>query len=259
MIRSVVFCVLFVAVFGANLKSYPKPRLDGRIAGGYEIDIEDAPHQVSLQWPDHVCGGSILSETFVLTAAHCTYGVDVEDLTLRVGSSYHASEGQVVKVKRSILHPEYERITINYDFSLLELEEPLQFSDVCQPIALPEQDQDVEEGALLLVSGWGLTYNPKNREESNDKLRAVIVPKVNDEYCNAAYSQWSGITEAMICAGYEEGGKDACLGDSGGPLVQNETLMGVVSWGFGCAQAGYPGVYARVASVRDWVKQETNL
>ncbi|XP_059611636.1 trypsin-1-like [Phlebotomus argentipes] len=256
MIRLVVLCVLFAAAFGANLKYFPKPRLDGRIVGGYEVNVEDAPYQVSLQTSGHICGASVLSENFVLTAAHCTDGQSAGRLTLRVGSSYHAKDGEMVKVKRIVQHPKYNPRTVDYDFSLLELEKPLKFSEVCQPIDLPEQDQDVEDGAMLLVSGWGNTHNS---QESRNKLRAAVVPKANDDSCNKAYSAYGGITARMICAGFEEGGKDACQGDSGGPLVEDGTLVGVVSWGYGCAERGYPGVYSRVASVRDWLKQEADL
>ncbi|XP_059622965.1 trypsin-1-like [Phlebotomus argentipes] len=256
MMRFVVLSVLIVGAFGANLKNYPKLRLDGKIVGGYEVNVEEAPYQASLQTDYSSCGASIISENFALTAAHCTDDAIADMFTLRVGSSYHAKGGKVVNVKRIVQHPQWNPQTIDYDFALLELAETLTFSEACQPVDLPEQDQDVEDGALLLVSGWG---NTQNAEESREKLRAALVPKTNDEVCSEAYGGNGMITPRMICAGYEEGGKDACQGDSGGPLVENGTLVGVVSWGEGCAEKGYPGVYSRVASVRDWLHKEANL
>lgn len=90
--------------------------------------------------------------------------------------------------------------------------------------------------------------------ESRANLRAAVVPKANQQLCNTSYSRYGGVTDRMICAGLQQGGKDACQGDSGGPLVNKDTLVGVVSWGYGCAVPNYPGVYSRVSSVRDWIK-----
>ncbi|GAB0097755.1 Trypsin-1 [Sergentomyia squamirostris] len=259
MIRSVIICVLVVAcAFGANLKFYPKPRLDGRIVGGYEVEIEDAPYQISLQYYNrHICGGTIINERFIMTAAHCTSGSSASSFGVRTGSSYHAKDGTVVRVKQVTVHPEYDPRTIDYDFSILELEEELTFNDACQPLKLPEQNQEVEEGSQLLVSGWG---NTQNSQESTSKLRAAVVPKVTADVCSEAYRAFGGITDRMMCAGFvKEGGKDACQGDSGGPLVFEDLLVGVVSWGYGCAVPNYPGVYSRVASVRDWIHEVTNI
>uniref|UniRef100_A0AAG5DUS1 Peptidase S1 domain-containing protein n=1 Tax=Anopheles atroparvus TaxID=41427 RepID=A0AAG5DUS1_ANOAO len=103
-----------------------------------------------------------------------------------------------------------------------------------------------------LVSGWGSTHNP---DESALVLRAATVPLANHERCSEVYLGYGGVTESMICAGYEEGGKDSCQGDSGGPLVCAGQLTGVVSWGKGCAEPGYPGVYAKVSEAFEWIEQ----
>uniref|UniRef100_A0A182KHH6 trypsin n=1 Tax=Anopheles christyi TaxID=43041 RepID=A0A182KHH6_9DIPT len=116
-----------------------------RIVGGFEIDVSDTPYQVSLQYLNsHRCGGSVLNSKWVLTAAHCTDGLQAFTLAVRLGSSRHASGGTLVNVARVVGHPEYDSNTIDYDFSLLELESELTFSDVVQPVALPEQDEPVE-------------------------------------------------------------------------------------------------------------------
>nr|ABV60308.1 putative trypsin [Lutzomyia longipalpis] len=257
MIRFVVLSLLLVGVWGANVKFFPKPRLDGRIVGGYVINIEDTPYQLSLQRSNwHICGASLISESFVLTAAHCTFGSSANSFTVRTQTSFHGRGGVVVGVKRIIQHPKFDYSTIDYDFSILELAAPVEFNEKLQPIRLPEQDEDVEDGTPLLVTGWG---NTQNAQESREQLRAAIVPKSNDEVCNKAYGQFGGITARMICAGLPEGGKDACQGDSGGPLASDGVLVGVVSWGYGCAVRGYPGVYSRVASVRDWINASTNI
>ncbi|KAL1400957.1 hypothetical protein pipiens_007006 [Culex pipiens pipiens] len=253
-----VACVALVQ--GASTARHPArpwwnaPPSSERIVGGFEIDILEVPYQISLQSYGHFCGGSIIGENWVLTAGHCASDYDV-GLNVRVGSSLHGSGGQLVPVKRVIQHPQYNPNTIDFDFALLELEQPVQLSEEFFAVELPEQDQEVEDGQLLQVSGWGYTQNPS---ESNEALRATNVPAVSQEECRESYGGYQ-ITDRMICAGYQAGGKDACQGDSGGPLVEGKTLVGVVSWGIGCAEPGYPGVYSRVAAVRDWIKEHSDI
>ncbi|KAL1398337.1 hypothetical protein pipiens_009057 [Culex pipiens pipiens] len=255
---SAVACVALVQ--GASTARHPArpwwnaPPSSERIVGGFEIDILEVPYQISLQDYRHYCGGSIIGENWVLTAGHCANEYEV-GLYVRVGSSLHGSGGQLVPVKRVIQHPQYNPKTSDFDFSLLELEQPVQLSEEFFAVELPEQDQEVEDGQLLQVSGWGATQNPS---ESNGPLRATNVPAVSQEECRESYGT-NQITDRMICAGYQAGGKDACQGDSGGPLVEGKTLVGVVSWGIGCAEPGYPGVYSRVAAVRDWIKEHSDI
>lgn len=176
---------------------------------------------------------------------------------MRVGSSYHAYGGKLVPVKTIIRHENYDPYVIDFDFSLIELKKPLQFTESIQPVALPEQDFKVPSGGACSVSGWG---NTQSIGESRNQLRVAIVPVVKQEDCEAAYGGMGlTISPRMICAGYKEGGKDSCQGDSGGPLVYDGVLNGVVSWGLGCAEAGYPGVYARVSAVRDWIKENSGV
>ncbi|XP_055590612.1 trypsin-1-like [Uranotaenia lowii] len=230
------------------------PRFDPRmIVGGYPIEIDEAPYQVSLQRDgNHICGGSIISSKWILTAAHCTEYGSTKSFSVRIGSTKHAAGGQVKKVANIVSHPEYDGVSIVNDFCLLELEETLQFDNSIQTIKLTVDEP--EAGSIALVSGWGATHSPS---ESNAKLRAANVPIVTREDCNKAYD--GRIHESMICAGFlEQGGKDSCQGDSGGPLTIDGQLVGVVSWGRGCAEAGYPGVYSNVASVLDWINETTN-
>ena len=171
---------------------------------------------------------------------------------MRIGSSEYSQGGDLLQVHKIHQHENYSPSNIDYDYSILELATEIEFDETKQPINLPEPDESVDDGTLLDVSGWG---NTQNSLESNKILRQAVVPKVNQSDCDEAYVMYGGITDRMICAGYEEGGKDACQGDSGGPLSINNTLVGVVSWGFGCAKPNYPGVYSRVAAVVDWVNE----
>lgn len=128
----------------------------GRIVGGFETTIEENPWQVSLQaYGSHNCGGSIIGKKWVLTAAHCASNSSASYLSLRIGSSYRRSGGSIVNLSRVVQHKNYNPSRIDFDFSLLELSKPLTFNDQIQPIALPEADTVIQDGAVCLVSGWG--------------------------------------------------------------------------------------------------------
>lgn len=183
--------------------------------------------------------------------------------TVLAGSSFHNKPGQRVKVKRFISHEDYGKLNnIDNDIALVELATPLTVSESVKVIALPKMNETISDETKCLVSGWGVT----NRFEWKDrsKLRAVEVPIFNFENCKKSYGE--KVTPRMICAGYEEGGKDACPGDSGGPLKCSSTdrdgtptLYGIVSWGFDCALPRYPGVYTRVTALREWIHNKTGL
>nr|AAV84264.1 serine protease [Culicoides sonorensis] len=229
--------------------------LENRIVGGKPVDVKDFPYQVSLESNGgHYCGGVVVSENWVLTAGHC--GTFPQLITLRVGSSYNSKDGYLMGVSVVYFHPEYDFDSVDYDFALLKLNGTLKFGETVQPVKLPERDQTWNTGTEFVTTGWGETMNPY---ESSDQLRGVTVPIVDHEKCKKALAEFAEVTPRMVCAGYPDGGKDSCQGDSGGPLTHNGTLVGLVSWGYNCALPNYPGVYTRVAAVRDWVKSYTGV
>ena len=136
------------------------------------------------------------------------------------------------------------------DIALLKIGVPLSFDDFVQPIALPSQEQASSGDAL--ITGWGAL---EEGGSSPDVLQKVTIPIVTDDECRAEYGE-SDILDSMICAGTEAGGVDSCQGDSGGPMVCDggSYLCGIVSWGYGCARPGVPGVYTEVSYFVDWVQ-----
>jgi len=234
----------------------------GRIVGGEEAADGEFPWQVSLRsigavGSTHFCGGSVLNENWVVTAAHCCAGQS--SLSLHVvagGIKLNNNEGEEERrnVDEIIGHPDYSSRDLTNDICLLKLQEPLEMTEWVQPIPLARAES--EAGADMIVTGWG-TLNEGGFSLPN-VLHKVTVPVVGDAECNDAYaSSGYGIADSMICAGLPDGGKDSCQGDSGGPFIDAATkeLVGIVSWGIGCARAGYPGVYTQVSYFVDWIEQ----
>ncbi|KAK9695315.1 Trypsin [Popillia japonica] len=255
MIAFILGAVL-LATANAGIPRAAVPRLDGRIIGGSSVDISQYPYQVSLLWwGSHICGGSIISASYVVTAAHCTDGSSASSLSIRAGSSTRNSGGTVVGVSALNQHPSYDSWSLDYDISVLALSSSPLLANIAA-ISLPSQNQQLAAGTESVVSGWGTTS--ENGAAAN-QLQAVTVPIVSSSDCQSAYSPWYSITARMLCAGSTEGGRDACQGDSGGPLAADGVLVGVVSWGIGCARPQYPGVYASVPNLRAYITQVSGV
>lgn len=233
-----------------------------QIVGGVETIPNEFPWQILLTYSglNASCGGSVIHESWILTAAHCVYGEDPSWRTVVAGIHDRTSDAvnpylQRRSVKRIIVHPNYNNSTLDYDIALLELTTPLTINSQVAPIQLAGNSNGslYDAGTVLTVSGWGHTSYSGS---AAIKLRKVNVPVVSSLTCNDAYGS---ITERMFCAGnMASGGVDSCQGDSGGPIFKNDsgtyTLAGVVSSGTGCAWPGYPGIYTHVAHLRPWVE-----
>nr|XP_057906538.1 trypsin-3 [Doryrhamphus excisus] len=226
----------------------------GRIVGGYAPVPHSIRYIVSIQTTDrrHLCGGSLITRDWVITAAHCDIGVD--KMTIVAGDYsliiYEGTEQEIVP-KLLVPHPKYSSSTNNNDIMLIKLSSPVDLNNFVSITLLPSQSASIAEGRLCRVSGWGFTKPEGGQIPST--LRTVKLPIIDSNKCNTSDSFNGSITENMLCAGYSIGGKDACQGDSGGPLVCDGLLYGLVSWGNGCADAQFPGVYTAVSKYRRWI------
>uniref|UniRef100_A0A8D2LKE7 Transmembrane serine protease 9 n=1 Tax=Varanus komodoensis TaxID=61221 RepID=A0A8D2LKE7_VARKO len=238
----------------------PAMQTGNRIVGGSEALRGEFPWQVSLRENnEHFCGATILSATWLVSAAHCFNDFqDPGTWSAHAGSTWLSHpESSAVKaaVGRILKHPSYDADTADYDVALLELMQPLPFSRYIQPACIPASSHVFPPGRRCLISGWG--YLREDVLVKPDLLQKATVEVLDQALCSSLYGNI--LTERMMCAGYLEGKIDSCQGDSGGPLVCEEPsgsffLAGIVSWGIGCAEARRPGVYARVTQLRDWIQ-----
>ena len=225
-----------------------------RIVGGENAKIEQHPWQVALQMKGaFVCGGSLIAERWVLTAAHCFTTRRPEDWQVKAGVTNYASGGAGTPVVRVIIHPQYHQPTHEHDIALMKLKAKTKG----RVIARAPADMTMPAGQPLEVTGWGHT---SEGGEIAKVLQKANVPHADSAACNAREAYDGTIRSGMMCAGQKEGGVDSCKGDSGGPLVwrtaDGPVLVGVVSWGIGCARKLKYGVYTRVSAYSDWIAKE---
>uniref|UniRef100_A0A3P9L5Z5 Peptidase S1 domain-containing protein n=1 Tax=Oryzias latipes TaxID=8090 RepID=A0A3P9L5Z5_ORYLA len=244
--------ILFFAVCG-------KANLNTRIVGGQDAPAGFWPWQVSLQGSSHFCGGSLINNQWVLTAAHCFPSGSASGVNVVLGlQSLQGSNPNSVSrtITTLIVHPNYN--SNDNDIALLQLSSPVTFNNYITPVCLPSTGSTFYSGVNTWVTGWGNirsgVYLP-----APQILQEVQVPIVGNRQCKCSYGA-SSITDNMVCAGLLEGGKDSCQGDSGGPLVikQNNLWIqaGVVSFGKDCALPNFPGVYTRVSQYQTWINTQ---
>ncbi|XP_078055332.1 transmembrane protease serine 3-like [Mustelus asterias] len=240
---------------GKRIKTSP------RIVGGSPAQLGNWPWQVSLHYKSrHVCGATIISRDWVITASHCFFEDDSYKPSNWKLYSGFISQNRLYRATRSyvsriVTHSGYSSDTNDYDIALMKLTQPLQFTDFVKPACLPTFDQQFPDGMNCWISGFGHT------EEGGSSISNILLEAsvniIGSNTCNQRSVYNGAITQQMICAGKITGGIDSCQGDSGGPLVCEVSgtwyLTGVTSWGIGCARKNKPGVYARVTQLTDWI------
>ncbi|XP_067123352.1 transmembrane protease serine 9-like [Centruroides vittatus] len=240
---------------------------NSKIIGGENAELGNQPWHVaivkrSLFSTKISCGGALIHQKWVLTAAHCVYRSPASSLRIRVGEYDTKSRSKDYPpedygVKRKIVNEEYEALSYKNDIALLELSHPVAFRKHIIPVCLPKFD-DNYTGEMATVTGWG-------RTDFKKKLIPNVLQKVKVEVLDSEECQkWlekagrkETVFNTMVCAGYKDGGKDSCQGDSGGPLTVKKngvaTLIGLVSWGVGCARPNLPGVYTKISHYINWI------
>uniref|UniRef100_A0A3P9MD82 Peptidase S1 domain-containing protein n=1 Tax=Oryzias latipes TaxID=8090 RepID=A0A3P9MD82_ORYLA len=244
--------ILFFAVCG-------RANLNNRIVGGQDAPPGFWPWQVSLQGSRHFCGGSLINNQWVLTAAHCLPSGSASGVKVVLGlQSLQGSNPNNVSrtITTVIVHPNYN--SNDNDIALLQLSSPVNFTNYITPVCLSATNSTFYSGVNTWVTGWGNIGSGVSLP-APQTLQEVQVPIVGNRRCKCSYGA-SSITDNMVCAGLLEGGKDSCQGDSGGPLVikQNNRWIqaGVVSFGIGCAEPNFPGVYTRVSRYQTWINTQ---
>ncbi|XP_066991103.2 venom protease isoform X3 [Anabrus simplex] len=259
-----------------NSRGYaPKEPILGAAIGGFSlrtatvspwmVAVGERMKNGSVDW---YCGGSLLRDNRVLTAAHCVTRRKAE--MVRVGELDFSRDDEDadpfdVAVSNAEVHPNYKPPAYYNDLAVLKLAQTVKFGRYVKPICLPEKTNNSYEGAVAILTGWGyLSFGG----DKSPVLQEVSVTVFNNEECRRLYSRPEipkqnfpeGIISSQMCAGDRRGGKDACQGDSGGPLVVNNngirTLIGVVSSGIGCGSKAFPGVYSRITEYVDWIEEQ---
>ncbi|SPP77747.1 trypsin I-P1 [Drosophila guanche] len=237
-----------------------------KVVGGYSIAIEEVPFQISVRRRAMhekayglglICGGALISQRVACSAAHCyavnnTYNpvryydpsmfVVVAGSTLIDQADRHTKEYLLQQI---IAHKAYNASTLENDIALLFLNGYVSWRSRAVR-AIPLSTKVLTEGTTCLINGWGkVTMVGKSAS-----LQQAPVPILNKILCRAIYM----LPVSQLCAGFMQGGIDACQGDSGGPLICDGQLAGIISWGVGCADPGFPGVYTNVSHYVDWIR-----
>ena len=268
--KNLIKLVALVALFASTFYNVSAQQ---KVVGGVDVDIKDYPWQVAV---DYGCGGSIIGDSWVLTAAHCVGGG--VNFIHAGNSAPYANGGESYSVVNVITHPLYGSGTsYSHDFALVEIEGEFNFSNpnigkidlISQADVLAGSE---DAGVMATITGWGTLSSGGSMASTLQMVQAPIVS--NDVACGAASDEngnsgdygCSSLDGSMICAGdLIDGGEDACQGDSGGPLavrslIDNRWLLiGATSWGYGCADVNYPGVWARVSYVLDWIEDNADV
>ncbi|XP_051959039.1 serine protease 33-like [Xyrauchen texanus] len=271
MMRSTSYCwIAFLVLIGLWMvaaQECGRPQMFNRIVGGSSAADGAWPWQVDIQTESqgHICGGSVISENWVLSAAHCFPNPnDVSSYIIYVGrQQLHGwnPDETIHRVRQVVVPTGYTDPQLGQDIALVELASPVTWTERIQPICLPTASSQFSSDMKCMITGWG-DIRDGVALQGFGPLQEVQVPIIDSKTCQDMFlinpTENIDIRFDMMCAGFQEGGKDSCQGDSGGPLVCQVSdgtwvQAGIVSFGLGCAKANRPGVYAKTSSFTSFI------
>ncbi|XP_023935763.1 trypsin, alkaline A-like [Bicyclus anynana] len=249
--------VLLILLLGVAAASAAPPR----IVGGSTVDISQYPFLAGLMFSRTgsgtfylQCGGTIINNRNVLTAAHCLHGLNPNQWRARIGSARSSTGGRTINFNRITLHPHFNIFTYDSDIALIYASANIATGGNVQLANIAGPNYNLLDNSVVFSAGWG-SINWGG--QFSDQLRHVQKWTINQATCRQRYAN-SGrnVTDNMLCSGYLDiGGRDACTGDNGGPLLHNNIVVGIISWGYECGSPRFPRVTARMSRFTNWVVQ----
>ncbi|KAG5684327.1 hypothetical protein PVAND_013562 [Polypedilum vanderplanki] len=245
--------IIFFSIIFVNVEA------QRRIINGTTIKPSDAPYQAVLLYPNVSvawCGGSFLSEKFVISAAHCTFGREHSKFKISGGGYWFEPYSTKFNVEKIVNHEKYNDSMTYNDITIFILKTIKNFPERITFVKLVKKNYEPKNGELMMITGYGKT---EKLLDNNKVLKRAFVPIYNHQKCVKDYNRIliaGEVTKNMICAGYEKGEIDSCFGDSGGPLLHADTkeLVGITSWGGICGGRYQPGVYTKVSKYINWIE-----
>ncbi|KAH8288705.1 hypothetical protein KR054_008278 [Drosophila jambulina] len=253
---SVLLPLILHSVYASSQILYPPQFTINRIVGGEDAAEGVAPYQISLQGAGsglHSCGGAIIDERWIITAAHCTRGKQAAAFRVLTGTQdLQQNASRYYYPDQIVEHSDYAPRKYRNDIALLHLNESIVFDNATQPVELDHEA--LVPGSRLLLTGWGTL---SLGGEVPSRLQSLEVTYVPFEQCRAAHDNSSRVDIGHVCT-FNDKGRGACHGDSGGPLVHNGKLVALVNWGMPCAK-GYPDAHASIAYYHDFIRTHLSL